>query len=464
MPKLFFDQRLSRREALLRLGGTALGGLALGIAGTPKSAAARPKTAIAPVASYSSEVATDWFRLVLHLVQTTPGFSPPVASRAFGYLGVALYEALVPGMWGYRSLAHKLNSLPHFFSLFNRACHWPSVANATLAASARSFFPTTSAANLAAIDALERSISETLSFDLPPGIAKRSVNRGRAVASHIYNWSKTDGGHEGYLRNFPDSYIPPVGDGLWIPTPPGFQRALQPYWGENRPFVLNSGVDHDPGPPPAYTTESDSTFYMEALEVFETVNNLTAEQEAIALFWADDPGATSTPPGHSLTILTQLLEDWDASLEVAAESYAKAGISVADAFISCWHCKYTYNLIRPISYIQQHPDFDPEWGTDSPPLPVTTPPFPEYTSGHSVQTGAFAQVMEDLFGDLTFTDHTHDARGLAPRTFHSWSQMSAEAAISRLYGGIHFRSAIDLGVEQGRQIGREVSAIRLRRR
>jgi membrane-associated phospholipid phosphatase len=133
-------------------------------------------------------------------------------------------------------------------------------------------------------------------------------------------------------------------------------------------------------------------------------------------------------------------------------------MAVADAFISCWHSKYRYHLMRPISYIQQH--IDAGWGVGERALPVVTPPFPEYTSGHSVQTAAFAQVLFDLFGDFPFTDHTHDERGLAPRSFSSCFAMAEETAISRLYGGIHFRAAIEQGLEQGKQIGRQVSALR----
>jgi hypothetical protein len=131
---------------------------------------------------------------------------------------------------------------------------------------------------------------------------------------------------------------------------------------------------------------------------------------------------------------------------------------VADAFICCWQTKYRYHLVRPISYIQAH--IGPAWGIGERALPVMTPPFPEYTSGHSVQAAAFAQVLFDLFGDFPFTDHTHDARGLPPRSFTSWFGMAEETAISRLYGGIHFRSLIERGIEQGQQIGKQVSALR----
>jgi hypothetical protein len=190
--------------------------------------------------------------------------------------------------------------------------------------------------------------------------------------------------------------------------------------------------------------------------VYEAVNRLTPEQESIARFWSDDPGQTPTPPGHSISITTQVLRAADANLATAAEAYARVGMAVCDAFIACWYQKYVYNLIRPVTYLQRL--VDPNW------LPLlVTPPFPEYTSGHSVQSGAAFQVLTDLFGEgYSFVDHTHDDRGLAPRSFGSFLEAAEEAAISRLYGGIHFRAAIVNGIDQGRCIGRAVSALPLR--
>ena len=192
--------------------------------------------------------------------------------------------------------------------------------------------------------------------------------------------------------------------------------------------------------------------------MYRAVNELTPEQEAIARFWSDDPGTTPTPSGHSISITTQVLRRERASLAKAAETYARLGMAVSDAFVACWHEKYRYNLLRPVTYIRALIDGD--W------LPVlVTPPFPEYPSGHSVQSGAAFQVLTDLFGRrYSFVDHTHDERGLASRRFRSFSEAAEEAAFSRLYGGIHFRAAIENGVAQGKRIGRAANALSLRAR
>ena len=410
-----------------------------------------------PASQFSAEVAVAWFKLQLKLAKETPGFSPPVASRAFGYAGVTLYEAIVSGMPTHQSLAGQLNGLTAMPQLaVDQEYHWPTVVNSALATISQRLFAHASAQNLAAIDHLEAQYKEQFESNLQPEVFNRSVSLGKSVAEAIYAWSRTDGGHEGYAKNFPPSYILPIGQDLWTPTPPVFSRALQPYWGKNRPFVLSSGAECAPAPPAAYSEQSGSAFYKEAMEVYTTARNLTSEQRAIAEFWADNPNQTSTPPGHSISILNQILEQKNATLDIAAEAYAKVGMAAADAFIACWFTKYQYNLLRPITYINKV--IDPNWK----PL-VITPPFPEYPSGHSVQSGAAAQVMTDMFGAVAFEDHTHDNRKLAPRFFNSFFEAANEAAISRLYGGIHYRAAIELGFIQGKCIGRKVSVLQFKR-
>lgn len=422
--------------------------LAGGLRAGPVHATRRFPTA----AEFPADVATAWFDLALELVRTTPGYSPPVAARAFGCAGVTLYESLVPGLEGYRSLG---GSLPGLTALpgqgANAAYDWPAVANAALASILRSLFPTAPAEQLDAVSRLE----ESLEGSGPPGVLARSRRRGGEVAAAVFEWSRTEGGDEGYLRNFPP-YEPPAGVGLWVPTPPGFLPALQPYWGSNRCLVIRGGGDCPAGDHPPFSEEPGSEFLAEALEVFDTVSHVTPEQLAIAQFWSDDPGVTATPPGHSIAITTQVLRQEAASLATAAEAFARVGMAVSDAFVACWHQKYAYNLLRPVTYLRRL--VDPDWLP-----PLVTPPFPEYTSGHSVQSGAAFQVLTDLFGDgYAFADRTHEWRGLAPRSFSSFFEAADEAAISRLYGGIHFRAAIVNGVEQGRCIGRAASALPLR--
>ncbi|MBL7795523.1 MAG: phosphatase PAP2 family protein [Saprospiraceae bacterium] len=410
---------------------------------------------------YEADVAIQWFDKLYDLTKVCPGFTPPVASRAFGYAGVALYESVVPGMPEYRSLGGRLVGLPKMpVPDAYQEYYWPASANAALAYMAKKLYANMPADQLAAVEALEQQFALESMSKTDAETFSRSADYGRQVAEAIFYWSTADGGHQGYSKNFPTNYTPPTGPGMWVPTAPAFQRALQPYWGYNREFIPNAITYSQPPAPQPFSTDPASPFYAQGLEVYNVTKVLTAEQEVIARYWSDDPGLAGTPPGHSINIATQILVKENASLELAAETYCKVGIAVAEAFISCWKCKYVSNLLRPITYIQDV--IDPNW------TPIlTTPPFPEHTSGHSVQSAATAQVLTDLFGDqYAFTDRTHEKRtdiNGSPRSYTSFFDYAEEAAVSRLYGGIHYRDAIEDGIEQGRKIGYSIRNISFQR-
>lgn len=411
---------------------------------------------------YSSSVVLDWIELTLQLTKETPGYSPPVAARVYGYSGLALYEGVRHGMSGYKSLEGQLTdfnvgTVP--VADENAEYHWGAVANATLGVFLKNCFQTTSTSNLSLITDLEAQYEAQFRTEASDEIIDRSMAYGKSVGNAVLAFAHSDGQAECYNFNFPSSYIVPIGEGLWEPTSPTNPIPLQPYWGDVRPFMETNIEDLLPVPPPSYSTATNSDFYLEAMEVYEAVNNLTPEQKTIAEFWSDDPGNTATPPGHSYSIMMQILSDEGADLARTAEVYAKLGMGVHDAFISCWNVKYRYNLVRPITYI--HDNIDDTWS-----IPLATPPFPEYTSGHSVQSGATAEILTDLFGDnYSFVDRTHidrtDIDG-SPRSFTSFYDFADEAAISRLYGGIHYRSAIDIGVEQGIKIGQNIATLQFK--
>jgi len=298
------------------------------------------------------------------------------------------------------------------------------------------------------IDSLEEQIAN--SIDLPDSIARRSIDYGQTVGAAVYQTSRDDGEDRSYLTNFPADYVPPVCDGCWVPTAPG-QRALQPYWKENMtPFVLTPG-DCGMDGPPAFSTDPTSDAYQEAYEIYKLKNNITPEQATIAGFWADGPG-TINGPGHSLSTTSQILSLVGANLAQAAETYARVGLAVSDGIFAVWWSKYTYNWIRPITYINRY--IDANWTTL-----LGTPPFPEYTSAHSGQTGAALNTLIELWGDIAYVDHTHDNDGYAPRSFASLTDSMAEAALSRMYAGIHFRSAVFEGIDQGRCVATKVNAL-----
>ena len=435
-------------------GAALLGVVLLAPSCSPDAELAAP-TSLA-TSTYSAEVATKWADMELRLIRNGTGFSPPVAARALGYAGVALYGAVQPGIAGSQSLAGQLTGLntlpqPEAGQLYN----WAVAANAAQALMAKSLFGNATTAQRTSLDSLETALNAAYltatGFD-------RSVQFGRAVAQAVFAWSRTDGGHEGYLSNQPAGYVPPTGAGLWVPASSAASaRALLPYWGQNRPFVPADAALAMPALPYLYSAQPGSAYYAQVQEVYTTGRNLTAAQRAIALYWADG-SQTITPPGHSISIAGIVLRARQATLALAAEAYARVGIAAADAFIGCWKCKYQFNWQRPDAAVQAL--IDPTWQ----PL-IATPPFPEFVSGHSSQSGAVAQVLEDLFGAQTaFVDNSHQARGVGfePRSYASFAAFANEAAISRLYGGIHFRSSNEIGLVEGRKVGRNVTALRFK--
>jgi hypothetical protein len=415
--------------------------------------------------SYSAAVATEWTSLALSLTQQTPGFSPPVASRAFGYLGLALYESIVPGMPGYTSLAgqlNELNSLP--VAQPDEPLHWPTVANASMATMTRMMFSNATPENKGRIDQLERLLPLKYGQDFDPNtytpeILNRSTSFGKLMAMAIMTWARTDGGHEawGPLRRNRANYVPPSGAGLWTATPPAFAKPLLPYWGENRSFAMKSAKDCPAPPPPEYSEDASSVFYKSAQEVYTISKAATQEQRQFSLYWADDPGKTPTPAGHWLFIANDLLKTRKANLADAAQTLARLNIAMADAFIANWATKYTLNVLRPVSYVQG--SFDSNW---VPPL-MATPPFPDYPSGHSTQSSAAATVLSSIFGANTaFTDNAHNDRGWGPRTFPNFKFAADEAAMSRLYAGIHYRFANEGGKVQGLCVGGKALALKFK--
>ena len=446
------------------------------LAGTSALAAEIPSTPPAPPPSaFSAGVAIDWHSLALQLVQQTPGFSPPVAARALAYLGLTLYEAVVPGMPDHQSLAGQLNDLTSLpWAQPDEPLHWPTVANAAMAAMTRMMFPTASAENQVRINLLERNAAQKHSADfepsqLTPELSERSISFGKLMAMAIMTWARTDGGHEGWgpLRRGRETYVPPGGTGQWSATPPNFAPALLPYWGSNRPFVLApmaDRIDCPAPPPPPYAETPGSAFHAEGLEVYRIAQAATGDtalaqqQRQFALYWADDPGKTPTPAGHWLFIAGDGLKARKATLADAGELYARLGLAMSDAFVAAWHTKYQANLLRTVSYVQLV--IDSAWV----PALMDTPPFPEFPSGHSVQSSAAAGVLSAAWGAATpFTDNTHNDRGWGPRRFASFGAAADEAALSRLYAGIHFRSAVVGGQVQGRCIAQRVLQLKTQR-
>ncbi|SDG57155.1 PAP2 superfamily protein [Pelagibacterium luteolum] len=402
------------------------------------------------------DVVIGWNRLILELVRHTPTYSPPVASRAFAYLGVTAFEAAASGDPSVRSLAGQLNELGPLPQREAGADYDEAILmHAALGLGANEFFGNTGPTGQRAMDFMVSRTASDLASGVPPDIVARSEAFGAAVGAHIAEWARTDGGAVVENLGFPYDFETVEDPALWVPTNRiAVQQApLLPGWGRNRTFAMPDGATCSIPPPPEYSEAPGSAFYTEAMEVRDAVVNRTSEQEAIARFWSDDPMLSPTPPGHWISIALDALEGDEADLYETVDVLARLGTVLADSFIGCWDAKYRYNLVRPVTYINRL--VDPGWQ----PI-LITPPFPEYPSGHSTQSGAAAGVLEHHFGDnYTFADATHEADGLAVRHYESFWEAAEEAAISRLYGGIHFRSAIEEGLAQGLCIAKYTNAL-----
>ncbi len=383
-------------------------------------------------------------------------FSPPQASRAYAYASIAAYEVIRHGHPGYRTLAGQVNGLKpvpapesgsdyvlplaavHAFMTVGRALTFSQERMDSLR------------------DVMHRRIAR---MGVPSDVFERSVAFGDQVAQHILAWARDD--HFIQTRGYP-KFTVTSDAGRWVPTPPAYMDAVEPSWAMVRPFVMDSASQFRPKPPHPFDMTEGSPFFRQVLEVYEATQQLSEDQREIVAFWDDNPYvmhvrghamfATKkvTPGGHWMGITAIAARTAGADLVQTAEAYARTAMVVADGFISCWEEKYRSSLVRPETVI--HAYMDPQWE----PL-LQTPPFPEYTSGHSVISAAAAAVLTDQFGaGFAFEDDSEIEFGIPVRSFSSFEEAAAEAAISRLYGGIHYRMAIEEGSVQGRRLGEYV--------
>ena len=420
------------------------------------SLAAAPAQAATP----PQEVVTGWYKLILELVRHTSNYSPPVAARSFGYIGVSAYEAVASGSENMQSLAGQLNGLKTLPARDKGAAYDDAVIlNTVMEASVSRFFDRTGPTGQHVMKKMAAKMDEKVSAGLAADVVARSRDYGQKLSQAIFDWSSTDGGASVENMGFPLEYKLSDKPGHWVPTSliRQQQAPLLPDWGKVRPFAMPTGSSCRLPEPPEYSEKPESAFYKDANEVYTTVKGLTDEQRTIARFWSDDPMLSPTPPGHWINIALIVLDQKNADLPTTVDTLARLGVALSDSFIGCWDTKFVFDLIRPISYIKKV--IDPKWDAL-----LITPPFPEYPSGHSTQSSAAASTMTHIFGDaLAFDDSTHAADGIKPRHFANFRAAAEEAAISRLYGGIHFRPAIERGLTQGECIAKYVNALKTKK-
>ncbi len=401
---------------------------------------------------YTQEQQIRWNKL-LTKVMVEDIFTPPVCSRIYAYPHIAAYEVLATadeGMLSFAGTLKDFNSIPT--PAADQEIYLPLASMTAFANAAKPLVFTPEKIDEAEADYYE----QIKAIGISESIFKHSVAYGKKVADHIVDWSNKDG----YLeRTALSQYVLSEEEGMWKPTPPDYMPAIEPHWNTMRPFLLKSAGQFSPNTPTDFSTNKNSKFYQEAMVVVDAVKNLDEEKTETAKFWDCNPNVSHTkghlmffdqkisPGGHWMSIAGIASKKKNLSTGQTARIFALTSITLADAFISCWDEKYRSSLIRPETYINEN--IDPDWK----PI-LQTPPFPEHTSGHSVISSAAAEMLTHLLGDnFAFTDSSEVDYGLPIREFTSFRNAAEEAAISRLYGGIHYMPAIEYGVEQGKKVG-----------
>ncbi|MBK9270160.1 MAG: hypothetical protein IPM48_01060 [Saprospiraceae bacterium] len=406
----------------------------------------------------SSDLSVEWMNLSFELIKVTPGYTPPVAARAQAYIGLCMYELLVPGMENYRSMQGKLNgfkpgTIP---SVTHSDMDWGLAFNEAMYQLYGLFYRNTTKGGWDILEQHYKINFEKLSKGLDQNTITNSINYGQAQANAIYRYSQTDGQEDCSLNNYPEHFTAPNGQGLWTPSST-VRKPLQPYWGQVRTFINYNQVRTETLVPPQFSQEKSSVIYTHALEVRNKVENLSKEEVQMVKYWNDEQENSITPAGHMLSILGQILKTENKDLGFSAYAFMKLGIAIHDATVMTWKTKYTYFTMRPEMYIREYIDHDF--------LPFVNPnATPEYSSGLSSVAAASVEVLGSLFGhNYAFTDKTYEYRkdiDGSPRSFKSFDHMLTEVSSAALYGGIHYRFSIEAGERQGFDIGKGINAIR----
>ncbi len=398
-----------------------------------------------PQNSYPSDVLDKWMLLQVRLMKNATGIPNQAFSRHYVYAGIAALESLSPGLSAnnkkWSSKWNGLSGVPVAGKA--KDYYLPAVVNATLASINRQMFPTANASDKAAIDSLENSLNQDFQGKESASIINNSENFGKSVATAVYNWAETDG-----YKNASNPYTLPTGEGKWKPFP-STATPSTPYWGNNRPVMAGSISNTNVPGPPAYSTDHSSDFYKMVKQLYDASLTLTDDQKAMALHWRDVPGVTS--PGHWVSIVQQIIKQRKLKLEEAVVVYALTGVALNDALIRSFQIKYQQLTVRPITYIREVMGYG-NWASF-----IGTPPHPEYISNHAVLSMAPALVLEKLLGSTpSFTDHTFEYMGMAPRTYTSYKAIGLEAGISRFYAGIHYMPSIEHGFQVANKIAENI--------
>lgn len=407
-----------------------------------------------PIVDFQGSLINEWNSLQLKLIQSTPGYSAPVAARSIAYTNLALYETAVFGMPEYKSLVGEIEGLtelpkPEGGKNYN----WAIAANAAQYTILRELFSTGSDVMKGRIDTLRRQQEVRLKASVDEDEVERSIRFGASIAQAIWEFSKNDGAHEAYTNNFPDGYVRMGGAGTWRPTS-GQKKPLLPEWGKVRPFITANVGDPMPMAKP-FSFEQSSEYFKAAQEVYTTINALNQVQIDIMEFWHDGE-QSFTPVGHHLSVINSLSRKESFDLEKMILLNLQTGLAFHDASIANMKTKYTTDVMRPVTYIQQ--TIDPFWNAK-----LKDDSSPEFTSLPATIAGAASTILTSYFGmEYTFEDETY-ASALGKKAYTSFDNYAKEASLAHFYAGNHLRVSCEEGVKNGVEIAGKVLSLPIKK-
>lgn len=379
-------------------------------------------------------------------------FTPPVSTRVMAYPNIAFYEVLCFKYPKMRSMAGQLTGLTRL---------WPPAEKIDISLAAMIAF------NLVAkkliyseymIDSFQQQEIRKWKRSHPgnESLLNSTISFGITSGNQIIDWMKKDNyDHTRTLMR----YVVVDSAGSWQPTGPDYGNAIEPNWPLMRSFVFNEETMVHAAVPTAYSEDKNSAFYKGAMELYQHSKKADTTQHMIAWFWDDNPNITRSaghmtyyihkysPGAHWIRLTAQTIRQLKMDEVHAAQTFLLVSIGLYEGFIACWTDKYKYNRIRPETYINKL--IEPKWRSY-----IETPPFPEYPSGHSVISGSASSILMKMIPQpYSYIDSTITYLKMPARRFKSFQKAADETSISRFYGGIHFREALDNGLEQGRKIG-----------
>jgi hypothetical protein len=406
-----------------------------------------------PASTYAGSVISDWNTLQLRLIQSTLGYSAPVAARSIAYINLAVYESTVYGMEDYQSLQGQIQGLEKLPIPENdKDYNWGLAANAAQYTLMREIYSTSSNVLKSRIDTLRRQTEVKLKLGVDEDEVERSIRFGAAIATAIWEFSKSDGGHEAYNNNYPEGYVRKGGAATWIPTSTQ-KKPLLPNWGSLRSF-MKTNVDNIPKGKVPFSFEQSSDYFKQAKEVYNLGETLNEAQKEIMIFWKDGE-QSFTSAGHNLSVLNNIARKEGLKMDEMVILNLQMGIALHDATVSCMKSKYDTDQMRPVTYIRQ--TIDRKWTNKE-----KDDSSPEFTSIPATMAGVTAELLASRFGEeYAFEDDTY-AQDLGKRAYKNFTSYAKEASIAEIYAGNHLRNSVESGVENGRVIAKNVLQLKLK--